>query len=36
MYERKKAHKQMRGNTDTTRRVRRDTPGRDNPGRNTR
>ncbi|HEV2064858.1 MAG TPA: GGDEF domain-containing protein [Thermoanaerobaculia bacterium] len=35
MYERKKAHKQMRGTTDS-RRVRRDTPGRDNPGRNTR
>jgi diguanylate cyclase (GGDEF)-like protein len=36
MYERKKAHKQMRGNTDTTRRLRRDTPSRDNPGRNSR
>jgi diguanylate cyclase (GGDEF)-like protein len=36
MYERKKAHKQMRGNTDTSRRMHRDTPSRDNPGRNTR
>jgi diguanylate cyclase (GGDEF)-like protein len=28
MYERKKAHKQMRGTTDSRNRVRRDTPGR--------
>ena len=35
MYERKKAHKQMRGTTDS-RTTRRDTNGRDTPGRNTR